>query len=440
MQLESITSLPEQKNTVENINLKNNIYQNLTLEIQLPERLEYTNPYWLNEKGTVGMYRVDNQINVGVPDVIREVKVVFTVNINGISIPFERNVIYKYNDPTKGEIYNPMDIVPEITTSIIDKVAIFNTDKSKTIGVKIKAGKDTENGIVKLDVSKNWKVVPTEIVFALSKKGEEQIVYFEVFPPKNEDEITVKCLAIVYNKVFDKEQININYDHISKQQILKTSEAKFIKLDIKTGNEKIAYIMGAGDEVPKSLMQMGYEVSVLKPEEITKEKLLNFDVVITGIRAYNTVKALAFKQNILFDFVKDGKTMLAQYNTTDELVTKNIAPYPLKISRDRVTEENADVRFLEPQHPVLNYPNKITYKDFEGWKQEQGLNYPSEWDAAFTPILSSNDKGETPKNGALLIAKYGKGHYIYTGLSFFRELPEGVSGAFRLMSNIISIK
>ena len=440
MQLESITSLPEQKNTLENIALKNNISKNFTLEVQLPEKLEYTNPYWLNEKGTDGMYRVDNQMNIGIPDVIREVKVVFVILINGISIPFERNVIYKYNDPTKGEIYNPLDIVPEITTSIIDKVAIFNTGKSKTIGVKIKAGKDSENGVLKLELPNNWKVIPTEISFALSKKGEEQIVYFEVFPPKNADKITVKCVAIVNGKTFDKEQININYDHISKHQILKTSEAKFIKLDIKTGSEKIAYIMGAGDEVPKSLMQMGYDVSVLKPEEITKEKLLNFDVVITGIRAYNTDKTLVFKQDILFEFVKEGKTMLVQYNTTDELVTKNIAPFPLKISRDRVTEENAEVRFLAPQHGVLNYPNKISSKDFEGWKQEQGLYYPSEWDVAFTSILSSNDQGETPKNGVLLIAKYGKGHYIYTGLSFFRELPEGVSGAFRLMANLISIQ
>jgi hypothetical protein len=211
-------------------------------------------------------------------------------------------------------------------------------------------------------------------------------------------------------------------------------------LDIKTGNEKIAYLMGAGDEVPKSLKQMGYEVTEINPSEITKEKLANYDVLITGIRAYNTVKELKFKQEILLDFVKEGKTMLVQYNTTDELVTKNIAPFPLKISRDRVTEENAEIRFLAPEHPVLNYPNKITSKDFEGWTQEQGLYYPNEWDSSFTPILSSNDKGETPKNGVLLIAKYGKGNYIYTGLSFFRELPEGVSGAYRLISNLISIK
>lgn len=440
MVLKSIVSMPEGKNTNLNSELKNNIAINNNLTIQLPETVNYTNPYWLNQKGTVGMYTVNEQQNIGFADVIREVKLVFNIEINGVSIPFERNVIYKYNDPTKGEIYNPLDIVPEITTSIIDKVALFNSGKSKTIGVKIKAGKEAENGILKLDLPTNWKVNPNEITFALSKKGEEQIVNFEVFPPKNADEITAKAVAIINGKSFDKEQININYEHISKQQILRTSEAKFIKLDIKTGNQKIAYIMGAGDEVPKSLKQMGYEVTEINPSEITKEKLAYFDVLITGIRAYNTVKELKFKQEILFDFVNEGKTMIVQYNTTDELVTKNIAPYPLKISRDRVTEENAKIRFLAPEHPVLNYPNKITPKDFEGWTQEQGLYYPNEFDAAFTPILSSNDKGETLKNGALLIAKYGKGHYIYTGLSFFRELPEGVSGAYRLISNLISIK
>jgi hypothetical protein len=185
---------------------------------------------------------------------------------------------------------------------------------------------------------------------------------------------------------------------------------------------------------------MGYKVLLLKPEEITPEKLENFDVVMTGVRAYNTVQVLANKQNILFDFVKQGKTMIVQYNTTDDIVTPNIAPYPLKISRDRVTEENAEVRFLAPNHPVLNNPNTITTKDFEGWKQEQGLYYPNEFDKAFTPILSSNDKGETPKNGALLIAPYGKGQYIYTGLSLFRELPEGVTGAFKIIANMISLK
>jgi hypothetical protein len=327
-----------------------------------------------------------------------------------------------------------------VTTSITEKVTIFNNDKSKIVGVKVRSGKDGIKGDVKLELPENWKVSPVSQGFSLAKKGEETTVYFEVSPPKNAQEVTVKSIAMVNGQRFDKDQYNITYEHIAKQQVLKAAEAQLIKLDIKTGDEKIAYIMGAGDEVPKSLRQMGYDVSVLKPEEITRENLLRFNVVMTGIRAYNTVQQLAFKQELLFDFVKEGHTMIVQYNTLDDFVTPNLAPFPLKISRDRVTDENAAVTFLEPGHTLLNKPNKITTADFKGWKQEQGLYYPSEWDKAFTPIISSSDLGEPAKKSAILVAPYGKGQYIYTGLSFFRELPEGVAGAFRLMANMISLK
>ncbi|TDE30511.1 PIG-L family deacetylase [Flavobacterium ranwuense] len=440
IQLMSVTTLPEQINTAQNRELKNNILNNINLDLKLPESIDYTQPYWLRENGTVGMYSVNQQQNIGIPDVIREIKVVFNIQINGIEIPFERTVIYKYNDDVKGEVYNYLDIVPEVTTSILDKVLLFKDTKIKYVGVKIKTGKDAVKGNLQLELPKNWGVSPKSIPFNIEKKGTEQIVYFEVTAPNKSEEAVAKSVAIIDNKRFDKEQIIINYDHITKQQVLKSAEAKCIKTDLKTNEERIAYIMGAGDEVPSSLTQLGYNVTLLKPEEITPEKLENFDVIMTGVRAYNTVAALANKQTILFDFVKGGKTMLVQYNTAGDLVTENIAPYPLKLSRDRVTEEDAEVRFLAPNHPVLNFPNKITSKDFQGWKQEQGLYYPSEYDKAFTPILSSNDKGESPKNGALLIAPYGKGHYIYTGLSFFRELPEGVTGAYKLISNIISLQ
>ena len=440
MQLISVTALPEQKNTVLNINLKNNTLQNTTLDLHLPQTINYTQPYWLKENGTVGLYTVEDQKNIGIPDIIRETKVIFNIRINEIEIPFERTVVYKYNDDVKGEVYNFLDIVPEITTAIQDKVLLFPNTKPKYVGINIKSGKDNIKGSLKLDLPKEWKISPSSISFELQKKGMEQTVYFEVTPPSQMNEAVAKSVATVDNAVYNKEQIVINYDHITKQQILKTAEVKCIRIDLKTNQEKIAYIMGAGDEVPKSLAQMGYQVTQIKPEEITPEKLALFDVVMTGVRAYNTVQALAYKQDILFDFVNSGKTMIVQYNTVNDLVTSNIAPYPLKISNDRITEENAEVRFLAPNHPVLNYPNTITQTDFKGWKQEQGLYYPKEFDKAFTPILSSNDKGESPKNGALLVAPYGKGNYIYTGLSFFRELPEGVPGAYKLLSNLISIK
>jgi LmbE family N-acetylglucosaminyl deacetylase len=440
IELLQITTMPEQKITIQNKILKNNIVENSSLEMQLPKSIHYTQPYWLDEKGTVGMYTVNDQKNIGIPDIIREVKVIFLIKIEGIEIPFERTVVYKYNDPVKGEIYNYLDIVPEVTTSVLDKVLLFKDNKSKTVGVKIKSGKDNIAGNLQLELPKNWTIAPTSIPFHLDKKGTEQIVYFEITPPNQSDEVLMKSVAIINGQRYDKEQIIIDFNHITKQQVLKSSEAKCIKLDLKINDERIGYIMGAGDEVPKSLSQMGYKVTILKPEEITPEKLSNFDVIITGIRAYNTIETLANKQPILFDFIKEGKTMIVQYNNPDELIIPNIAPYPMKISKDRVTEEDAEVRFLAPNHNVLSTPNKITAKDFEGWKQEQGLYYPNVFDTAFTPILSSNDKGETPKNGALLIAPYGKGYYIYTGLSFFRELPEGVSGAYRLLSNMISLR
>ncbi|MBK8600615.1 MAG: PIG-L family deacetylase [Flavobacterium sp.] len=439
MQLASIKNAMSGEVVVKEIELKTNSNQSIDFEINLPSSINYTQPYWLAEQGTIGMYRVEQQVNIGKPDIIREVKLIFNIEIQGVSIPFEREVIYKYNDDVKGEVYKPLDIVPEVTTSIQSKVVLFNDNSPKTIDVKVKAGKDNVQGLVQIEIPENWKVTPNSISFNLSKKGEEQMVSFQIMPSKKASEIVAKCVAIVDSKRFDKEQFSINYEHICKQQVLKTSEAKLIKLDIKTNKEKIVYIMGAGDEVPKCLTQMGYSVTVLKPEDITTEKLKNFDVVMTGIRAYNTIQAMAFKQQMLFDFVKEGHNMIVQYNTLDDLVTKDIAPYALKISRDRVTDENAVVTFLEPKHPILNTPNSLTSEDFNGWKQEQGLYYPNEWDPAFVPIIAANDQGETSKKGAILVAKYGKGNYIYTGLSFFRELPEGVSGAYRLMANMISL-
>lgn len=440
MQLTSVTSLPDDKNTLQNILLKNNSDQRINLQIQLPDTIEYTQPYWLKEKASVGMYTVSNQENIGIADIIRQVKVVFNVKINGVEIPFERTVVYKYNDGVKGEMYNFLDIVPEVTTSVLEKVLIFGSTKSKMIPVKVRAGKDGVKGNLQLELPRSWNVSPKQIPFVLEKKGNEQIFYFEVTPPVNPEEVVAKSIAIVDNKRFDKDQTIIDYPHITKQMVLKPAESKCIRIDLKTNGDAIAYIMGAGDEVPESLAQMGYKVTIIKPEEITPEKLDSFNVVITGIRAYNTVNALANKQNILFNFVKSGKNMIVQYNTYGKTVTEQIAPYPLKISNDRVTEENAKVTFLAPNHPILNTPNKISSKDFEGWTQEQGLYYPDQYDPAFTPILSSHDKGESPKNGALLVAPYGKGYYIYTGLSFFRELPEGVAGAYRLLSNMISLK
>lgn len=440
MELSGISLFPNQKNIILNTKLSTNIAEKTTIDLELDENLEYSQPYWLKNKGTTGIYEVTEQQNIGIPDIIREVKIQFNIKINDIIIPFERDIVYKYNDKVKGEMYNYLDIIPDASTKILDQVSFFNDGKTKKMAVQVKAGKDNIEGNVQLELADNWQVTPTTIAFSLEKKEMEKTLYFDVTPPENPSEVIAKSSVTINNKKLEKEQIIINYDHISKQQVLLPAEAKFKKLDLKTTNERIGYIMGAGDEVPECLSQMGYSVSLLSPEEINSRSLTNFDVIITGIRAYNTLSGLKIRQHLLLEFVKKGKTLIVQYNTPDSNIPHNIAPYPLTISQDRVTDENATVEFLAPNHPILNYPNQITQKDFKGWTQEQGLYYPNEFDAAFTPILSSHDKGETPKKGALLVATYGKGQYIYTGLSLFRELPMGVSGAYRLLANMIALK
>ena len=260
IELTSITSLPNNSTTTQNRDLKNNIVNNISLDLKLPESLNYTQPYWLKDNGTVGMYTVNDQENIGIPDIIRDVKVVFNLKINGVAIPYERTVIYKYNDDVKGEVYNYLDIVPQVTASIENKVLLFTDNKAKTVVVKIKSGKEDVKGNLQLELPKNWQVSPQSIPFTIAKKGTEQTVSFQVTPPLSADEAVLKSVAVIDNKRFDKEQIFINYDHITKQQVLQSAESKLIRTDLKTNNERIAYIMGAGDEVPNSLHQMGYTV------------------------------------------------------------------------------------------------------------------------------------------------------------------------------------
>lgn len=364
----------------------------------------------------------------------------FTVTIDGVSIPFSKDVVYKTNDPVKGEVYKPFEIIPAISASIKDKVIIYANGASKQIPVTIKAGKANLNGKVTLTHPEGWQVSPAAINFNLSQKGEEKTIIFTLTSPQAQSEGHISPKIEINGNIYSKEVVTIDYDHIPYQTVVLPSKTKVVRLDIKKKGQNIGYIEGAGDVVPESLQQIGYKVTTIDPESISTESLQSFDAIVVGIRAYNTVEQLKFKQQYLLEYVKNGGNLIIQYNTSHRLkVTDNLGPYPLKLSRDRVTDENAKITFLAPEHQVLNSPNKITANDFKGWVQERGLYFPNEWSKEYTPILAANDKGESEKKGPLLIAKYGKGHYIYTGLSFFREFPAGVSGAYRLFANILSL-
>ncbi|WP_288981444.1 PIG-L family deacetylase [uncultured Flavobacterium sp.] len=423
-----------------NIALKNNEKISFQLKnVQVGEVIDYSNLFWLKEPKTEGMYHVSDKSIRILPEVTVQFPVVFTIEIEGKTIEFVKNICYKFNNPDDGETYVPFTVLPAVTTKIEPEVIIFNGTQSKEIVVAIKAHKPNVKGIVSVVIPADWKVSPKEIPFEITSKNEEKKYTFTLYPTKPEIATTLKTKVQIENTILDQKLVSIQYPHIPKQTILVPSESKLVKLDIETKGKNIGYIMGAGDEVHKNLENLGFKVATIHPSEITETTIKQFDAVILGIRAFNVVDELKYKNKILFDYVNNGGNLIVQYNTTNNLITKEIAPFELKLSNERVTDENAKVTFLAPNHKVLNQPNKITEKDFLGWVQEQGLYYPNKWSAEFIPIIASNDEGETPKQGGLLIAKYGKGNYIYTGLSFFRELPEGVCGAYRLLANMIAL-
>ena len=398
----------------------------------------YSSPYWLNEKGSLGMYAAPENL-IGLPETPPLEQLVFELQFGDSTIPFTKNIIYKFNDPVKGEVYRPLEILSEVTTSIPEKVLIFADATPKNVSVIVRAGKDSISGNVILQHPNGWKVEPTQHSFQLKRNSETQIFNFSVTPPNGQSEGYLKPIVNSEGKNFDKELVTIDYEHIPYQSVLLPSEAKVAKISIQKKGQNIGYINGAGDAIPESLKQIGYSVSTINPSNISENYLKEFDAIVVGIRAYNTVSELAFAQPILNKYVENGGTIIVQYNTNQSLVTENIAPYNLKLSRDRVTDEFSEVRLLDEKQPILNTPNKITKADFEGWVQERGLYFPDEWAKEFTPVLGMKDKGEAQTKGALLVAKYGKGYYIYTGISFFRELPAGVPGAYRLFANMLSI-
>ncbi|WP_372792981.1 PIG-L family deacetylase [Lutibacter sp.] len=428
-------------NVVENktIELAENESQQFSMEVEIPSIINNTFPYWLSEKGTLGMYKVTDRQLIGLPETPRVFSADFELDFNGSTIPFLKDVVYKYNDPVKGEVYKPFEILPIVSASFHEKVIIFSDENSQKIAVKVKAIKKNLEGKLTLCVPEKWKVSPASFEFKLSQKGEEQSFNFEVTPPENQSEGMISPIVEIGGKTYTNELVEIDYNHIPFQSIIMPSEAKVVRLNIEKKGQIIGYIQGAGDAVPTNLRQIGYTVVELNEDDITPEKLANFDAVVLGIRAYNTNERAKFYQKDLHNYVQKGGTLIAQYNTSHRVIVDEVAPYSIKLSRYRVTDENSEVRIINPNHELLNYPNKIVASDFDGWVQERGLYFPDEWDSKFEPIISMNDKNESPKNGSILVAKYGEGNFIYTGLSFFRELPAGVSGAYKLFANMLSV-
>jgi len=424
-----------------NNSLSNNQKINKSEAIVINDDHGYSTPYWLKSKGSVGMYQVSDQLLRGRPENEPAIFADFTLAVNGTKVQVQSPLVFRENDRIKGEVIEPFYVTPPVSLEFEKEVIIFTKpNQQRMVEVSVKALKENVSGEIKMQLPEGWQL-ESAIDLSFDKLDVNEKATFNLTITSGKDFGKFNLAATAY--LADGQKINnevseITYDHIPNQVIISEANAQLVFADVKISGKQIGYIPGAGDVIPDALEAMGFQVSEIDIASASKSDLARYDAIVAGIRAYNTNEALQNNYNKLFDYMNAGGNYVVQYNTTYSLPDKDFFPYQLNLSRDRITDETAELNFLDATNELLNYPNKITQNDFKGWVQERGLYFPDAWSKEYQPIFSGQDEGESAKEGSLLVAKYGKGRFVYTGISFFRELPAGVPGAYRLFANLVS--
>lgn len=434
-------SFLQQTDSTTALTLKTNELYTFKHREKLPEAMPFSNPYWLNEKHETGTYHIAHASLIGKPENDAAAKVLFNISIQDLNLTVERGLTYKYTDPVKGEVYRPFEVLPPATVNIPEKVFVFTDAAPKTIFITVKANTGNVSGTLSLKGTDGWNISIKNPEFKLSAKGDEALIEAVISAAKGAKDGKLEAAVSINGKSYHKSIRRMEYDHIPYQFILSEAEAGLVNIDLKKMGLNIGYIPGAGDDVPAALKQVGYNVTVLTDELLSNENLSKYNAIVSGVRAYNTNDRLQVHYARLMDYVKNGGNLIVQYNTNNRIgpVVAKIGPYPFTIARDRVTNETAEVTFSNAKHSALNFPNVITQKDFEGWIQERGIYFATEIDKQYETVLTMHDPNEKPSEGSLIVGKYGKGNFVYTGLVFFRELPAGVPGAYRLFVNLLSL-
>jgi LmbE family N-acetylglucosaminyl deacetylase len=403
----------------------------------LPAKTELSQPYWLREAHVPGLYSVADATFIGTPinPPAFPVEYVFEVGGQTLTIPDAPAAAAKKDN----EQPRPLEAVSPVSLSFDFEVQLFKPGATRPVEVEISAIRDNVSGKLMLNAPGEWHLEPQSQPFNLAKVGDRKKLSFAVMAPPQAASTSIAAVAEVGGKNYDSRRAEINYPHIPHLLLQPPARLRAVALDFEIRGKTVGYLPGAGDSVAESLEQMGYKVKRLTGDDLTETGLQGLDAVVVGIRAFNTRTDLAPHMANLFKYVEDGGTLIEQYNRPNGLKTEKLSPLDLQISGLRVTDENAPMTLLAPDHPVLNKPNKITSADFEGWVQERGLYFPNRWDERFTPILACSDPGETALDGGILVAKHGRGNFIYTPLAWFRQLPAGVPGAYRLFANLVSL-
>lgn len=422
--------------------LKNN--QPVTRETvrRVPSGANYSQPYWLREEPHASLFSVSERSLVGTPENAPPLSVPVSIATGegGERINFDVPVLYRWVDPVRGTLYRPVAVVPAVALSVEEKTLVFPDRQPKQVRVVLKNNTAAETaGTLRLKLPAGWSATPTEVPATLKAKGEEFRADFNVTPPQGASVASLAAEFDSQGKIFTRGFNEINYPHIPPQTLFPVAAAKLVRVDLQRHGRTIGYVMGSGDEVPEALRQVGYDVTLLSDEDLESGDLSRFDTVITGVRAYNTRAVLRRQQKRLNEYVERGGTLVVQYNTPDRtLEGAQVGPFPFKLTQERVTDETATINVLAPTEALMTAPNRITDEDFKGWVQERGLYFASDWDARYTPLFASHDPGEQDSKGSTLVAHVGRGTYVFTSLAFFRQLPAGVPGAYRLFVNMIS--
>lgn len=403
-----------------------------------------TQPWWLHLPVQGGTFSLPDSIPnrqhlIGLPETPAPLKALFSFRFPGYApVNFEVPVVHKFVDRSIGELYRPFVVAPEITLTPMERVFVWASPEARTVTFRVQAHTDIAQANLQFSLPEGWKMLSVSEPLTL-KKGEEKMIAVQILPPPAASEGKLHIAAVLSSgKAVSKGLQIVQYEHIPTQMVFPESEVKVVYVPLKKQGTNIAYIQGSGDEVPAGLRQIGYTVTLLEEQDITPDNLRKFDAVICGIRLYNTLKTMPKLHPYLMQYVEQGGTCIIQYNTNYDLSMNIPGPYPFKITRNRVTVEEAPVSILAKDHPAIVGLNPLTNSDFDGWIQERGLYFAGEWDSRYTPVLSMGDPNEPADKGALLYAAHGKGHFYYTGLSFFREIPAGVPGAYKLLVNMLN--
>lgn len=430
----------EQFDSTLNTTLNTNRNLNIAKTIFINDQKKISQPYWLEHSMPNGSFDVRDQHWIGKAENDHSFKVNYHVEIEGEPFVITRPVQYKFTDPVKGEIYQPVVVLPKIEVQF-DKDNYISVKGSTVNGnyvIKSNLKNNTAKYLLQAKHSAGWKVSNDSFYH----EGPSAIITSAFSPIDKKTNSSEEIELVAKNHTtYPGYTKTISYDHIPTITYSPPAKANLVNIDVKIKRKRVGYITGAGDKIPEALQQMGYDVVVLEKDDITTTNIKKLDAIITGIRAYNVQAYLSEKYDVLMNFVNNGGNLIVQFNTNNQIgpVRAKIGPYNFNISRTRVSEEDAKVTFALPAHPVFNAPNKITKADFEGWVQERSVYEADQLDSAFVTPLEMNDQNEKPGKGSLIIAKYGKGNFIYTGLALFRQIPAGVPGAYRLLANLIAL-